>query len=280
MKKYLLAALALTVLCIPSNAKKKEVKEVLFGVKSGVITISNDMGEMPDFGGMGMDFGAMGGDFGGFGDFNLNDMTEKIYFDDYGRKTATVTIMSNRTTRTVAIGDSTYTINETANTATVMPQFGRGRGGFGGFGMMGGGVSVGTIGQIDWLNLDKKTVKKNKITEIGEQQVGGKMCKKYTMKQSYQGYTTNITVCIYEGIPFYTETQNEWSTVPQTSAVVAFEETDVPASMFLLPEGCEVSEPTFLGMGGGFGGDFGGFGGDFGGFGGGFGGGMGGFGGF
>ena len=64
MKKLFMAALMMAV-CLSAGAKKKEVKEVLFGVKSGVITVTSDMGDMPDFSQM----AAMGGG-GGVAAFN------------------------------------------------------------------------------------------------------------------------------------------------------------------------------------------------------------------
>ena len=51
MKKIFMAALMMAV-CFSAGAKKKEIKEILFGVKSGVITVTSDMGEMPDFSAM------------------------------------------------------------------------------------------------------------------------------------------------------------------------------------------------------------------------------------
>lgn len=291
MKKIMMAALMMAV-CFSAGAKKKEVKEVLFGVKSGVITVTSDMGDMPDFSQM----AAMGGGGGvaAFSDsaflerinnFNSSDMREQIYFDDYGKKTARITQYGDNITRTVAIGDTTYTINELENTATAMPIFGGARngrgggmGGFGGFGM--GGAQIGQLGEIDWMNLDKKTIRRNKIKELGEEVVAGVTCKKYSMSPSNQmGFTQNITVCVYEGIPLSTVTENDWSTTSQTAQNFIAE--DVDPAFFVLPKGCKVSEMNMGGFGGGdfmmMGGDFGGgFGG--GGFGGGFGGG--GFGGF
>ena len=293
MKKYLMAALILAV-GVSASAKKKEVKEVLFGVKSGIITVTSDMGEMPDFSAMGMG----GGGLAAFGDstflermnsFNSGDMREQIYFDDYGKKTARISVYGENITRTISIGDSTYTINEKENTATVMPIFGGSRngrsggmGGFGGgFGM--GGAQIGQLGEIDWMNLDKKTIRRNKIKELGEEQVAGVTCKKYSMSPTNQmGFTQYITVCVYEGIPLSTVTESDWSTTSQTAMNFIVE--DVDPAFFTLPKGCKVSEMSMGGFGGGdfmmMGGDFGGFGG--GGFGGGMGGGMpmGGFGGF
>ena len=293
MKKIMMAALMMAV-CLSAGAKKKEVKEVLFGVKSGVITVTSDMGDMPDFSQM----AAMGG--GGvaaFNDsaflarmnsFNSSDMREQIYFDDYGKKTARITQYGDNITRTIAIGDTTYTINELENTATAMPIFGGARGGRsgmggfgGGFGM--GGAQIGQLGEIDWMNLDKKTIRRNKIKELGEEVVAGVTCKKYSMSPSNQmGFTQNITVCVYEGIPLSTVTESDWSTTSQTAQNFIAE--DVDPAFFVLPKGCKVSEQNFGGFGGGdfmmMGGDFGGGGFGGGGFGGGFGGGMGGFGGF
>ena len=288
MKKILMAALMMAV-CLSAGAKKKEVKEVLFGVKSGVITVTSDMGDMPDFSAMGMG----GGGLAAFSDstflermnsFNSGDMREQIYFDDYGKKTARISVYGENITRTISVGDSTYTINEKENTATVMPIFGGARngrgggmGGFGGgFGM--GGAQIGQLGEIDWMNLDKKTIRRNKIKELGEEVVAGVKCKKYSMSPSNQmGFTQNITVCVYEGIPLSTVTESDWATTSQTAQNFIAE--DVDPAFFVLPKGCKVSEMSMGGFGGDFmmmGGDFGGFGG--GGFGGGgFGGGFGGF---
>ena len=89
MKKYLIAAMIMAM-CVSASAKKKEVKEVLFGVKSGIITVTSDMGEMPDFSSM-----MGGGGLAAFGDstflermnsFNSGDMREQIYFDDTERR--------------------------------------------------------------------------------------------------------------------------------------------------------------------------------------------------
>jgi hypothetical protein len=143
MKKTMLAVLLLATVCGSVSAKKKEVKEVLFGVKSGVITISSDMGDMPDF----STITAMGGGNASFGDstfmnminsFDASAMREQIYFDDYGKKSARITVYGETRTRVISIGDTTYTINEKENTATGMLIFGGGRSGRGGFGGFGG----------------------------------------------------------------------------------------------------------------------------------------------
>ena len=370
MRKMAIAAVMLAAVSLSAGAAKKDKNtEILYGVKSGVITLApnqNMMGGggrgMGGFGG-GMMMGGMGGQMGAMGgfqggqmggqmgqrpqggqamqgqrpqgaqngqamqgqrgpgaqgaqggqaaqgqrpergqaaaggevpmgrgmrgqngdnarnfSFDPSQMETKIYFDDYGRKTVTVTKMGEeRTTRTVVIDGYTYTINETENTATKMQagaNMGRGgmMGGFGG-GMGGGMMTANTKTPIDWENLDAKTMKKNKITDLGEDEVAGMKCHKYQIKSTdNQGYTNLQTVCVYKNIVLSTATESEMFSTSQSAA--KFEACDVPASLFQLPEGCQVTERNFGGrggMGGGFGGGMGG--GDFGGGAGGFGGG-------
>ena len=222
--------------------------------------------------------------------FDPSTMVTKIYFDDYGKKTVTVTSRGEAgTTRSLAIGEDNYTINDAEKSATKMPSFGGRRGGNGGggrgmgmgMGMM-GGMGAQTTPMFDWENLDAKTIKKNKIKELGEEEVAGVMCKKYSVTTSSQGYSTEQTLWIYKNLTMKSESVTDFGTMGQT--VEKLEETDVDQSLFELPKDYKVEEMQMGnfggGMGGGFGGgDFGGggFGGGMGG--GGFGGGMGGFGG-
>ena len=212
-------------------------------------------------------------------------MVTKIYFDDYGKKYVTVTSRGEAgTTRSLMINDENYTINDAEKSATKMPSFGGRRGGQGGGGRgmgmgMGMGMGAQTTPMFDWENLDPKTIKKNKIKELGEEEVAGVMCKKYSVTQSNQGYSTEMTLWIYKNLTMKSETISDWGTMGQT--VEKLEETDVDPTLFELPADYKVEEMQMnfgggAGMGGFGGGDFGGggFGGGMGG--GGFGGGMGG----
>ena len=52
--------------------------------------------------------------------------------------------------------------------------------------------------------------------------MAGVTCKKYSMTPSNSmGFTQNITVCIYEGIPLSTISESDWATTSQTA--IAFE---------------------------------------------------------
>ncbi len=314
MRKFMVAAMMLAAVSLSVNAAKKDKKEAsepVLGIKSGVITMANNMGQFQGMGG-GAGFGggagmAMGGFGGGAGmgmgggqrpqgqggqggqrqmNFDPSTMVTKIYFDDYGKKTVTVTTRGEAgTTRSLAIGEDNYQINDAEKSATKMPSFGGRRGGQGGGGGRGMGMGMGMMGgmgaqttpMFDWENLDAKTIKKNKIKELGEEEVAGVMCKMYSITQSNQGYSTQMTLWIYKNLTMKSETVTDYGTMGQT--VEKLEETDVDPALFELPKDYKVEEMQMGNFGGGMGGGFGGGmgGGDFGG--GGFGGGAGGFGG-
>ena len=313
MRKLMIAAMMLAAVSLSVNAAKKdktEPAEPVLGIKSGVITMANNMGQFQGGaggfgGGAGMGMGGFGGGAGmgggqGMGqrpqgqggqrgerqmNFDPSQIVTKIYFDDYGKKTVTVTERGEAgTSRSLQIGDDNYTINDAEKSATKMSfgsrrggNAGGGRGMGGGMGMMGGmGMGAQTTPMFDWENLDAKTIKKNKIKELGEEEVAGVMCKMYSVTQSSQGYSTQMTVWIYKNLTMKTETISDWGTMGQT--VEKLEETDVDPALFELPADYKVEERQMGNFGGGMGGFGGGMGGgDFGG--GGFGGGAGGFGG-
>ena len=319
MRKLMVAAMMLAAVSMSVNAAKKDKKaaeEPVLGIKSGVITMANNMGSFGGGaggfgGGAGMGMGGFGGGAGmgmgggqGMGqrpqgqggqrgqggqggqrqmNFDPSQMVTKIYFDDYGKKTVTVTDRGEAgKSRSLVIGEDNYTINDAEKSATKMPSFGGRRGGQGGGGGRGMGMGMGmgmgaqTTPMFDWENLDAKTIKKNKIKELGEEEVAGVMCKKYSVTQNNQGYSTEMTLWIYKNLTMKSETISDWGTMGQT--VEKLEETDVDQALFELPKDYKVEEMQMGNFGGGMGGFGGGMGGgDFGG--GGFGGGAGGFGG-
>ena len=180
-----------------------------------------------------------------------------VYFDDYGAKQATVSEMGTRRTRSITDADgSTITINEEQGTATRMPAA-NGNGGGVRMGGFGGGMSSAPV---NFMALDDKTVKKNKIKELGEEEVAGKLCKVYSVRVlMMQQYVTN-KYWVYKGVVLKSETQNPMSDEPIVQTVTKLEENaDIPAGIFDVPEGIEIREMNFRGGQGGFGG--GGFGG-------------------
>lgn len=220
MKKMFIAAAALAVVAL---ANAQAPADAPYAVKSGVYTMSMDM---------------MG-----------NEMITEYYFDDYGKKTATVSeggmmMMGGDQggkTRTIEVGGVQYRVNDEAKTATKMPDFGGFGGGFG------GGQS-----QINWNNLTDEVKKANNIKELGKETVAGVECTKYSMTTESMMGSMDQTIWIYKGITLKTLMSSDMGEFGQTCK--KFEEKAVEASMFALPADYKVEEFQMPDMGG-----FGGF---------------------
>lgn len=218
MKKMFIAAAALAVVAL---ANAQAPAGAPYGVKSGVYTMSSDM---------------MG-----------NEMITEYYFDDYGKKTATVSeggmmmMMGGAEgkTRTIVVDGQNVQINDEAKTATKMPDF------------MGGGFGGGRP-QIDWNNLTDQVKKDNNIKELGKETVAGVECTKYSMTTEGMMGSQNQTLWIYKGITLRMLMESDMFTMDQVCK--KFEEKAVDASMFTLPADYKVEEFQMPDMGG-----FGGF---------------------
>ena len=212
---------AAALLAVAGMANAQAPADAPYGVKSGVYTMSMDM---------------MG-----------QEMVTEYYFDDYGKKTATVSegggmmmMMGGDQggkTRTIVVDGQNVQINDEAKTATKMPDFG------GGFG--------GGRPQINWNNLTDQVKKDNNIKELGKETIAGKECTKYSMTMDMMGNSMEQTIWIYKGITLKTSMQSEMGEFGQ--ACKKFEEKAVDAKMFTLPADYKVEEfqmPDFGGFGG------------------------------
>ena len=163
-------------------------------------------------------------------------MVQEVYFDDYGAKQATVMNMQGQKTRQITQDGSNIMIDDAAKTATKMPAMG----------MMGGGRS-----EINWSNLDEKTIKKNKIQEAGEETVAGKTCKVYKYKVMMMGQAVSATACVYKGIVLKSSTSTDFGEMGQKATKIE-ENITIDPSMFTIPEGVKVQEMDMSMFGGGF----------------------------
>jgi outer membrane lipoprotein-sorting protein len=209
MKKgFLVAALFAVV----SMANAQEVSpEATYGVKSGIITMS-------------MDFGG-------------NAMTTTTYFDDYGRKQASVSDFGGQKSRSIVVKGETIMVNDEAKTATRMP---------------GGMMGMGGGSRVNFMKLTDEVIKANNIKELGEETIAGKPCKKYSMSVSMMGQSQTQTVWVYQGITLKSSSQSDFGAMESTAS--KFEENaTIPASMFEIPEGVKIQDMDMnMMMGGGF----------------------------
>ena len=161
-------------------------------------------------------------------------MVQDIYFDDYGAKQVTVSNFQGQKMRVLVIDGSNVMVNDADKTAVRMPAMG-----------------PGAENRINWLNLDEKTIKKNKIKEAGEEVVAGKTCKKYEYKVMMMGQPISATAWVYKGITLKTSTKTDFGDMGQTATKIE-EDIKVDPTMFTIPEGVKIQDMDMNMMGGGF----------------------------
>lgn len=161
-------------------------------------------------------------------------MVQDIYFDDYGAKQATISNFQGQKMRILVIDGSNVMVNDADKTAVRMPAMG-----------------MGSENRINWLNLDEKTIKKNKIKEAGEEVVAGKTCKKYEYKVMMMGQPISATAWVYKGITLKTSTKTDFGDMGQTATKIE-EDIKVDPAMFTIPEGVKIQDMDMSMMGGGF----------------------------
>lgn len=194
-------------------------QEKCYSVKSGIVT---------------MEISMMG-----------QNVIQQLYFDDYGVKHASLTEFGGRKMRSIEVDGKNVMIDDNAKTATRMPAMGGGMG-------MGAGMPGGNI---NFLNLDEKTIKKNRIKEEGQEEIAGKMCTRYTYRVMMMGQVINVTAWVYKGITLKTSIKTDFGDLG-TSAIKVEEDVQIDPSMFVVPEGVEIQEMDMSRMGPPMGGGF------------------------
>lgn len=159
-------------------------------------------------------------------------IVQDIYFDDYGAKTVTVSDFGGNKMRMLEKDGSNIMVNDAEKTAIRMPAMG-----------------PGAENRINFLNLDEKTVKKNKIKEVGEEAIAGKTCKKYTYKVLMMGQPITTTVWVYKGITLKSSTNTDFGEMVQQATKIE-ENIDIDPAMFTIPEGVTVQDMDMSMMGG------------------------------
>lgn len=200
MKKLLTIA-ALIAFCIGAGAQEKR-----YEIKSGIVTMETDM---------------MG-----------QTIVQKMHFDDYGAKQASISEFGGRKMRSIEVDGKNVMIDDVAKTATQMPAMGI------------------ETNKINFLNLTEQVVKKNKIKEAGQEEIAGKPCTKYTYKVLMMGQAVTVNVWVYKGITLKTSTKTDFGEIAMTATSIE-EDVQIDPSMFTIPEGIEIQEMNMGMMGGG-----------------------------
>jgi hypothetical protein len=143
--------------------------------------------------------------------------------------------MMGRKMRGIEVDGKNVMIDDAAKTAMSMP---------------GMGPQMGN-NRINFLNLDEKTVKKNKIKEEGQDEVAGKMCTKYSYRMLMMGQGVTVKAWIYKGLTLKNAVNTDFGEMV-TVATKVEEDVKIDPAMFTLPEGVQIQEMDMGMMGGGF----------------------------
>lgn len=163
-------------------------------------------------------------------------VVQQIYFDDYGAKQATLSEMRGRKMRSIEVDGKNVMIDDAEKTAVRMPAMG----------------PQANNSTINFNNLDEKTIKKNRIKEVGQEEVAGKMCTVYTYKVMMMGQAMTVKAWVYNGITLKTSSNTDFGTMEMTATKIE-EDVEIDPALFAVPEGVEIKEME-MGMmrGGGF----------------------------
>jgi hypothetical protein len=88
--------------------------------------------------------------------------------------------------------------------------------------------------EINYMNLTDEVIAKNKVQEVGEEEVSGKPCKVYSMEISQMGQSARVKASVWEGIPMKTVTSAMGMDI--VAEVIEVKEGAVDASLFEVPK--------------------------------------------
>jgi outer membrane lipoprotein-sorting protein len=95
---------------------------------------------------------------------------------------------------------------------------------------------------INYLQLTPEIREKYALKEIGEEEVAGKSCKKYSTEAAQMGQTMQINTWIWKGIVLKSETSSNGKVVATDTAVKVEEDAAIPADKLAVPENVTVHE--------------------------------------
>ena len=161
------------------------------------------------------------------------NIVQKMYFDDYGAKYSSISEFGGQKMRNIDVDGENIMIDDVAQTATKMPAMGI------------------ETNKINFLNLTEQVIKKNKIKELGQEEIVGKPCTKYSYKVLMMGQAVTVNVWVYKGIALKISTKTDFGEIGMTATSIE-ENVQIDPALFTIPEGVEIKEMNMGMMGGGF----------------------------
>ena len=146
------------------------------------------------------------------------------YFDDYGKLESTTVNMTMQgvTMRMLTInkGETIIVINLDNKSGTKM-----------------------TLPEkpINYLNMTQEVKDKFKVKDLGEEEIAGKQCKKYSLEVNQMGQTASVTAWVWKGLVMKSTTTAAGMTVTEYTTEIK-ENVSVDAEKFAIPEGITIRE--------------------------------------
>lgn len=150
-------------------------------------------------------------------------VTQMIYFDDYGAKQATLMEMRGRKVRSLEVDGKNMMIDDQEKTAMSMPSMGP------------------QMKKINFSNLDEKTIRKNKIKELGEEEVAGKTCTRYSYKMLMMGNVITTYVWVYKGVILKTSVKTDFGEIGMTATKIE-EDVEIDPALFTISDDITIQE--------------------------------------
>lgn len=150
-------------------------------------------------------------------------VTQMIYFDDYGAKQATLMEMRGRKVRSLEVDGKNMMIDDQEKTAMSMPSMGP------------------QMKKINFSNLDEKTIRKNKIKELGEEEVAGKTCTRYSYKRLMMGNVITTYVWVYKGVILKTSVKTDFGEIGMTATKIE-EDVEIDPALFTISDDITIQE--------------------------------------
>ena len=94
---------------------------------------------------------------------------------------------------------------------------------------------------INYLQLTSEVKEKYNVKETGEEEIAGKVCKKYSLDVVQMGQSLEIKTWIWKGITLKSETSGSGMVITEMTIEVQ-ENAEIPADKFTVPDGISVVE--------------------------------------
>jgi hypothetical protein len=96
---------------------------------------------------------------------------------------------------------------------------------------------------VNYLQLTPEVSEKYKIREVGEEEIAGKKCRKYSLEITLMGQAMQVTTWVWKGLVLKSESAGNGMVFAVETATEIQENATVPADKFVIPENVIIQTP-------------------------------------